>query len=488
MTLGELLKGIIGASSLAKGDIEIKGLALDSRKVKTGFVFIAVAGSKEHGLSYATQAIEKGAVTVIYDPQGSEWFQPDVSWIKLADLSLKLGKLSARFYQLPSTKLDVIGITGTNGKTTCSQFLLQLIAECGVIGTLGWGTKEEIKKTANTTPDALAVQAMLDYFVETKKKTVVMEVSSHGCKQGRVNGVRFKGVVLTNLSRDHLDYHGTMQAYCEAKLLLFKYPRIQFCVVNADDGSSQCFLAVVDKGTKCWAYSANGKQIPRAENVYAEQKEYSLHGIKFLVCWRRQKIPVTTKIVGAFNLDNILAVITVLIAQGQMLGDIVKKVSDLKPIPGRMEVFGGVHKPYVLVDYAHTPDALKKVLKDIKRHCQGKLWVVFGCGGNRDKGKRSQMGVIASALADTVIITNDNPRFETAELIIKEILKDCMTDAIEVIQNREQAIRSVIHRASREDCIVIAGKGHEDYQDIKGKKQPFSDQKYVKQGLMEWAN
>jgi len=492
MNLKYVLDGLVDDSALNE-DIEIQGIALDSRKVKQGFIFIAVKGAVEHGLVYLQQAIENGASVVVFDLQGSEEFELDqqgVYPVGVNNLSEKLGVVASRFYQSPSTVLDVVGITGTNGKTTCSQFLLQLIADCGVIGTLGWGDKSCLKQTVNTTPDAVSVQEMLAEFVSQKKQTVVMEVSSHGLQQGRINEVLFKGAVFTNLSRDHLDYHGTIEEYLQAKILLFKQPELQFAVVNADDNYSDRFLAVTSEKVKRWAFSAAAKSNKfsdklAVENVTVDEVDISLNGITFFVCWRNERVRVETKIVGDFNLQNILAVITVLLAQGYALKDAAIKVNALVPVVGRMERFGGDGRPYVFVDYAHTPDALEKLLQGIKKYCQHNLWVVFGCGGNRDAGKRLLMGKIAGDLANDIVITNDNPRFENSERIINDILSGCSNKNVEVIKDREQAIRSVIQRAGKNDSIVIAGKGHEDYQDINGVKQPFSDQVVVKKALYE---
>lgn len=382
-------------------------------------------------------------------------------------------------------KIDVIGITGTNGKTTCSQFLMQLMLESAVIGTLGWGDLRSLNKTLNTTPDALDVQKILAECVALKKKSVVMEVSSHGLDQGRVNAVSFKGAVFTNLSRDHLDYHGSMDAYLEAKLSLFKRPELQFAVVNADDKNSEIFLAATEKKVKRWSFTAKGNKTCLAENIIAEDVEYSLNGIKFFVCWKDQRIFVESKIVGDFNLENILAVMTVQLAMGDSLEQAASKVQNLTAVPGRMEHFGGDKQPFVFVDYAHTPDALEKVLQGLRKYCSKNLWVVFGCGGNRDKGKRAQMGAIAEKLADRVVITDDNPRLEKSEQIINDILNGLKGDNYEIIQKREQAIQSVINQAEAQDCIVIAGKGHESYQDIQGVKYSFSDQVVVQQALAE---
>ena len=489
MILAELLDGLIDEPLENKG-IEIKGIALDSRKVKKGFVFIAVAGAIEHGLVYVNQAINKGAVAVIYETKGSEGFtinQLDCYTVAIKELGKKLGSIANRFYQSPSKKIDVIGVTGTNGKTTCSQFLLQLIPESGVIGTLGWGENKGLTKTLNTTPDALDVQQILDEFVKLKKKIVVMEVSSHGLEQGRVNAVDFKGAIFTNLTRDHLDYHGSMEAYLDSKLILFKRSELQYVVVNSDDGHSKRFLEVANSQVKKWAFSAKGKVIDSVENVFAEDVISNLNGINFVICWRAKKAFVQTKIIGEFNLENILAIITVLLAQGYSLEIAASKAKDLLPVAGRMESFGGVEKPFVIVDYAHTPDALEKVLLGLRKYCSQTLWLVFGCGGNRDQGKRAEMGAVAEKLADRVVVTDDNPRLEKSEQIINDILMGCTGSEYEVIKDREKAIQSVINKAGKQDCIVIAGKGHENYQDIQGVKHKFSDQAVVQQALLERA-
>jgi len=490
MILAELLDGLVVDRPLTKNVTDIKGIALDSRKVKKDFVFIAVTGAIEHGLVHASKAIEQGACIIVYDPKGSEHYAVehlDCDVFAVEDLSLKLGCIADRFYNSPSKEIEVIGVTGTNGKTSCSQFLAQLIPECGVIGTLGWGEQGALNETINTTPDALDVQQILAGFLVLKKKTVVMEVSSHGMEQGRVNAVNFKGAVFTNFTRDHLDYHGSMAAYLTAKLALFKRPELQFAVVNMDDDHALRFLGETHKQVKRWAFSTKGCRCESAENVIAEGAEYSLEGLKFFVCWQNQKVWVQTKIVGDFNLENILAVITVLLAQGYPLEFALKKVAELLPVEGRMERFGGDTKPVVFVDYAHTADALEKVLQGLRKYCSQTVWLIFGCGGNRDKGKRAQMGAVAEKLSDKVIITDDNPRLEDSKQIIRDILMGFNEKNYEVIQNREEAIQSVINRAEKQDCIVVAGKGHENYQDIQGLKHAFSDRYVVQQALSERA-
>ncbi len=489
MNLAHLMSGLVDAELLEQPP-EINGLALDSRKILPGFAFIALAGSVEHGLNYVQQVVDKGAVAIIYEADGSEGFEletTDCFTLKVEKLTEKLGFIAERFYQSPSRAVELIGITGTNGKTSCSQFLIQLMPESAVIGTLGWGDVKSLNQTVNTTPDALSVHQILADFVAMKKQTVVMEVSSHGLEQGRVNALNFKAAVLTNLSRDHLDYHGTMEAYLKAKLALFNRVELEYVVINLDDPYASEFLATAPGHVKRWTYSAKGLSTDLAVSVTAENARFGLKGIEFVVNYAGKKIPAEIRLVGDFNLDNVLAVLTVLLAQSYSLEQAVSKLAELRPVAGRMEAYGGAGKPYVFVDYAHTPDALEKLLKSLTKYCNQKLRLVFGCGGNRDKGKRAEMARVAEKLADQIIITDDNPRLEKAEYIIQDILQGFSETQPQLIQNRRQAIQTVIRNANINDCVVIAGKGHENYQDINGIKYPFSDQKEVEQALSEWA-
>ncbi|WP_026602982.1 UDP-N-acetylmuramoyl-L-alanyl-D-glutamate--2,6-diaminopimelate ligase [Methylomonas sp. 11b] len=481
MKLAELLNGL----TVSPPDLEISGLCLDSRNIKTGEAFIALNGAIQHGIAHAEQAITNGAIVVLYDPIGANVDKLKVPSLPITDLPQKLGEIAARFYGNPSQLLDVIGVTGTNGKTTCSQLIAQALPACGVIGTLGWGDVGNLQPTANTTPDALTVQQMLSEFVKQDKRNAAMEVSSHGLHQGRVNGVRFKGAVFTNLSRDHLDYHGSMAEYLQAKLALFKTPGLQFAVVNLDDPSSAEVLQSVPNAVESWTFSATGRRGIAKEAVSAEQVKHSAGGIEFDVVWREQKCRATTSLVGGFNLDNVLAVLCVLLATGSKFEAAVAQLAKLSAIAGRMEKFGGHGKPTIFVDYAHSPDALEKVLKAVKG--ANRLRVVFGCGGDRDKGKRPQMGRIAETWADQVIVTDDNPRGEVPAAIIKDILSGCQSQKITVINDRTTAINTVIRQADPDDCVVIAGKGHEDYQEIGGVKQPFSDSAVVMQALAAWS-
>ena len=483
MKLSDLLQELITTPA----ELEVTGLALDSRNMAGANVFFALCGARQHGLGYAGQAIANGAAVIVYDPAGLDK-QPDfgeaVITIALAELDQRIGLIAARFYGYPAEKMAVIGVTGTNGKTTCTQLIAQALADCGIVGTLGWGEPGHLAPTLNTTPDALTIQAVLHGFVRQGKKVVAMEVSSHGIEQGRVNGVKFTGAVFTNFSRDHLDYHQSMEAYLQAKLALFSRPELKFAVINLDDPHSDRVLAELADTVMRWTFSRTGRVLAGAESIVAENISYSSAGIDFEIVWRDHKIQAFTPLVGRFNLENVLAVIAVLLAMDISLAEALASAATFKAIAGRMEKFGGVDdKPAVFIDYAHTPDALEKALQAIKN--VEPLWLVFGCGGDRDKGKRAEMGRVAEVLADNVILTDDNPRSESAAEIIKDILTGCQSDKIRVIHNRELAIRTAILQADQHDSVLIAGKGHEQYQEINGQKLPFCDQDIVKQSLAE---
>ena len=495
MTLKELLKDWVTNIEVSEyADNSIIGLALDSRDIIKGYVFIALAGSKQHGMAYIDQAINNGACAIIYDPAGIESTlvedSSQIPMIAINGLAVKLGHIAARFYGNPSELMTVIGITGTNGKTSCSQFLSQILDDSSVIGTLGWGEWSNLQKTINTTPDALEMQRILAELLKANKKAVAIEVSSHGLDQGRINGVAIKGAIYTNISRDHLDYHGTMDAYIQAKLLLLKSVGLAFVVVNLDDVFSDQIVAAVPEKVEIWGFSVKGKTRSNCTNIIAENILTTDNGIEFELYCHGNKHRIKAPLYGHFNVENILTVFTTMLAMGVAEAEAIKRLEFIRPIPGRMERLGDERSPLIFVDYAHTPDALDKVLSSIKKHCTQALWVVFGCGGNRDKGKRSQMGQIATQWADHVIITDDNPRYENALDIVNDILKGCedkisltISPNIEVIQDRALAIQSVLARAAAKDCIVVAGKGHELYQEINGVRLNFSDSQVISNAL-----
>jgi UDP-N-acetylmuramoyl-L-alanyl-D-glutamate--2,6-diaminopimelate ligase len=497
------LKDLLNGLASVQDDMPIIGLILDSRAIVCGDAFIALTGAKQHGLAHVKQAIDNGACAVIFDPAGNGRQLADsfkisaskvVPMIPVENLGSKLGELAARFYGDPSRSMTVIGITGTNGKTSCSQFLSQMLDDCGIIGTLGWGEWGKLSKTLNTTPDALAIQKILAELLKNKKRTVAMEVSSHGLEQGRVNGVAFKGAVFTNISRDHLDYHGTMDAYVQAKLALLNTPGLAFAVVNLDDEYSERIIAAVPQSVQLWQFSVKGKTAGSGRCVNAENIVHKTDGIEFDLRYLNELQRVKVPLFGDFNVENVLAVLTVMLAMDVPLSEAATRLTGIEPVAGRMERFGAETDPLIFVDYAHTPDALDKVLSSLRKHCKQALWVVFGCGGNRDTGKRPQMGKIAEHWADHVVITDDNPRYESGLDIVNGILSGCRSTSmdgreasrpakIEVIQNREQAIQKVVASAAKNDCIVIAGKGHEQYQESNGVCVPFSDRQVVMDAL-----
>lgn len=491
MRLRDLLEGLVeitGKDLHRANEIEISGLTLDSRTLKGNEAFVALAGTKQHGLSFIDKAISRGASAVLYDPSGDGvQLAAGIRGIDLFPvecLESVLADLAVRFYGDPSRQLKVIGITGTNGKTSCSQFLGQVIDDTGIIGTLGWGEWGRLNKTMNTTPDVLSVHRILAEFVQTNKKSVAMEVSSHGLEQGRVNKVAFTGAVYTNISRDHLDYHGTMEAYLAAKLKLLQVPGLEFAVVNLDDESCHQIIAAAPAPLMLWGVSAKGRRLLSGENVNAQRIVHTLEGIEVEVEWRGQIQTIKAPLYGDFNVENILCVIAVMLAMGGSLDEAAAKLEFVKPVAGRMERCATKALSLnVFVDYAHTPDALDRVLATLRKHCDKELWVVFGCGGDRDAGKRPQMGAIAEKWADRVIVTDDNPRFEDNSLIVKQILAGCRSNKVELIQDRQQAILHAITSAADKDCIIIAGKGHENYQEIKGIQYPFDDKEIAEEAL-----
>lgn len=483
MLLTELLSGLVRPDE----PLEITGLEIDSRKIQPGNLFVALNGARQHGLRFYHQVKALGAKAIVYDPAGEgdklARAITEIPCYALSDLEQKLGDIAARYYQYPSRKLDIIGITGTNGKTSCSQFLAQMLPKCGVIGTLGWGWGGRLQQTLNTTPDALTVQRILARFVEQGLRYVAMEVSSHGLVQGRINGVEFTGALFTNLSRDHLDYHGSMEHYLAQKMRLFRWPGLKFIVVNVDDPAAGQILSKSSENVKSWGYGRNQITENIDEMVVIDNEQCRLSGIHFDLNWRKQRKAIVSQVTGQFNIENLAAVATLLLALGWSLEQVAEKIKTLKAVAGRMETLGGQEgQPVVVIDYAHTPDALEKLLQSIRGNGQ-KITVIFGCGGDRDKGKRALMGKIACQWADRVIVTNDNPRMEAEEKIIEDILQGCDLQKTSVLSDRAEAIETAIHESQVNDCIVIAGKGHEQYQDIKGVKTVFSDQQIARQTL-----
>lgn len=472
----------------AQGDVcektRIKDMKLDSRQVNPGDLFVALRGTEVDGVHFIDRAVERGAVAVALDAtQESAVNDCPVPVIKVTDIKAKLGEIADRFFQQPSSRLCVVGITGTNGKTSCCQYIAQgLMAadiRCGVIGTLGWGEPGKLQSTGHTTPDVVSVHRMLAHFAAENLQVVVMEVSSHGLDQMRVNGVRFDTGVFTNLTRDHLDYHQTMQHYGSSKRRLFEMPGIKHAVLNVDDNfGAQLYEELSGK------LNVVGFALEEVADVKASSVQFSAQGIRARISSPWGEGILSSSLLGRFNLSNLLAVFSVLCLQGLSVDKALAVIAGLENAPGRMQRYGGAGLPVVVVDYAHTSDALMVALATLREFCTGKLICVFGCGGERDKGKRSQMGKVAERLSDEIILTNDNPRREADQLIIEDILTGITKRlSVRVCKDRALAIQQAVSMADVDDIVLVAGKGHENYQEIGGARMAFNDGEQVKQAL-----
>jgi UDP-N-acetylmuramoyl-L-alanyl-D-glutamate--2,6-diaminopimelate ligase len=452
----------------------VKNITSDSRKVQPGSLFLAYPGDKSDGRSYIADAIENGASAVLWEPDAFEWNAKwDVENKPIKHLRLQAGNIASQFYNKPSAKMWMIGITGTNGKTSISQWLSQCFNHLGnktaVIGTLGNGLPNQLSATENTTPDAVLLQAMLADYVKQDVKTVAMEVSSHGLHQGRVKGVHFDVAVLSNLTRDHLDYHGTFEEYADEKRRLFVENDLKYAVLNSDDKFGREIEAeLASSRTPVMTYGIDSGAV-RATELHFNNTHFA-----FYAHTPYGNVPVKANLIGRFNVYNVLAVLATLLVSKVSLDDAVEAISHIQSAAGRMQTLGGGDLPLVVVDYAHTPDALEKVLTTLKAQASAKLICIFGCGGNRDAGKRALMGKVASEIADAVVVTSDNPRDEDPDKIIQDIV-GAMQGNFAVEEDRAKAISIGIFSAKPQDIVLIAGKGHEDYQEIRGKKQPFSD-------------
>ena len=456
----------------------IERLTSDSRRVAPGAAFFAWPGEAADGRRYVAQAIDRGCAAVVWERDGYAWDAArKVPNAGVKDLRSQAGFLAHDFYGRPSESLWVCGVTGTNGKTSCANWLAHLFSlkkiKAGVIGTLGSGFPGLLAENPNTTPDALELHRLLAEFKSAGAGAVAMEVSSHGLDQGRVNGVAFDCALFTNLTHDHLDYHGTLTAYAEAKARLFDAPGLGAAVLNLDDPfGAQLAKRLEARGVRTIGYSLSG--IPASEFISAS----SLEGQKARINSSWGSAEVTIPQLGRFNVANALGVLGCLVAKGISFEEGVKLLEALPQVAGRMQQIGD--RPLVVVDYAHTPDALDKVLSALKPVAQargGRLVAVFGAGGGRDKAKRPVMGSVAAARADRVVLTSDNPRGEDPQAIVESIrdgIGNVSSDCV-VELDRAKAIDSAIASADAADVVLIAGKGHEGFQEIAGRRLPFSD-------------
>ena len=482
--LGTLLPTLPLNADLAS--MSVGSLCLDSRAIRPGDTFVAVPGSVCDGRKFISNALDSGAALVLEEAgenQFSVSVNSQVPVIGVPNLAQSLSQVAARFYDEPSRKMHLVGITGTNGKTTCSVLLAQLNSrlqkKAAVIGTLGFGLVDELSKSCDfdstglTTPDAIRTQEILAGLLEQGATTVVMEVSSHSLDQARVAAVNFDVAIFTNLSRDHLDYHGTLEAYGLAKRRLFEMPNVRCSIVNSDDTYGDSLASsLLESQVNVLRYSI----VSTDADIRVANVEYSDRGISadFVSPWGNGTL--NSQLLGPYNLSNLLAVIAAACEQGHSLKDVLAKVPSLDSVEGRMQNVDATADIQVVVDYAHTPDALEKTLQALRPHTHNKLWSVFGCGGNRDIGKRPLMAAISETLADHVVATSDNPRHESPEAILADVAAGFKSSsAHRVLVDRHEAIAYALAQAEPGDTVLIAGKGHEDYQLVGDQVLPFSD-------------
>jgi UDP-N-acetylmuramoyl-L-alanyl-D-glutamate--2,6-diaminopimelate ligase len=465
---------------------DIRDLTLDSREVRAGSLFLALPGRTVHGLKFAAEAAARGAAVVLWEPDAETELPKlpaNVFAAAIPGLKNLVGRIADRFFNWPSSQLRITGITGTNGKTTCAYLLAQCLEHLGsqaaYMGTIGWGRVASLTAPTLTTPDAVTLHRELAQLRASGVREVAMEVSSQALDQDRVAGVRFHSAAFTNLSRDHLDYHQTMAAYGAAKARLFDAPDLQHIVLNVGDAFGR-ELAQSYSGrvplTAIWIGAGDSGWLAERA-LHASEVTLDARGISLRLDGSFGKASVGTRLLGRFNAENALVVIACLLSLGASLAEAARVLAECVPPPGRMEVVEHTagDKPMAVVDYAHTPDALAKALSALREHCKGALWCVFGCGGDRDPGKRSLMGAIADDLADQIIVTDDNPRSEDPQAITRAIVGGIKSHGARVIHDRGEAIGTALKEARAEDIVLIAGKGHEDYQIYGATRRSFSD-------------
>jgi UDP-N-acetylmuramoyl-L-alanyl-D-glutamate--2,6-diaminopimelate ligase len=482
--LPELIADLAGAAEVP--DLAITGIAMHSGEVRPGYLFLACAGTRTSGARYIGEAAKAGAVAALADAAG---FDVTVHWpipvFPVPDLAARAGHIAARFFGHPSRSVTVFGVTGTNGKTSVSHFIaaaLDRIAEggAGLIGTIGWGRAGALAPSGLTTPDAVTLQSLLAGMRALGMRSVAMEVSSHALEQGRVAGVEFSVAVFTNLTRDHLDYHGDMDAYGAAKARLFDQPGLRAAIVNLDDPFGRELHRRLAGRVPVTGYRIAAPGRAGAEELAAHIEEEGIGRLRLRISGPWGEWRLAAPLTGRFNAANLLAAFGAMCAAGHAPDAVAAALAQTRGVPGRMETFGRRGAPAVIVDYAHTPDALDHALAALRPHCDGHLVCVFGCGGDRDRGKRPQMGAVAERHADQIYVTSDNPRGEDPERIIEEILAGMGRSVpVSVEPDRGAAIVRAIREAGPRDVVLVAGKGHEEYQEIAGVRHDFSDRRLV---------
>jgi UDP-N-acetylmuramoyl-L-alanyl-D-glutamate--2,6-diaminopimelate ligase len=497
------LKAVLGGLVDVPDDLEVSDLTQDSRTVTPGAAFLACRGATRHGVEFAPAAAAAGARAILWEPAPGI-AAPDLGNSILVravpNLGAQLGFIADRFFDAPSASLTIAGITGTNGKTTCAWLLAQALEYSGrraaYVGTLGGGGIHELSELATTTPDAVTLHRLLARLRAEGFAAVAMEVSSHGLDQGRCAGVRFHTAVFTNLTRDHLDYHADMAAYGAAKARLFEWPTLKARVLNVDDpfGLELARIHGRDADRARLVLTSQHQAQPLvagADYVCAREVHRREHGLELEIDSSRGAAQLESRLLGDFNVDNLLTVLAVLLTWDLPLAQACAALSRCSAPPGRMQAEGGSGRPLVLIDYAHTPDALAKALQAARAHCRGRLHCVFGCGGDRDPGKRAEMGRIAARGADALLVTDDNPRGEDPAAITDAILNGIEQAGAgaraRIIHDRALAIRSALLAATAEDVVLVAGKGHEEYQSIGSERRIFSDAGVVRAALRDWG-
>ncbi|MCP5143790.1 MAG: UDP-N-acetylmuramoyl-L-alanyl-D-glutamate--2,6-diaminopimelate ligase [Gammaproteobacteria bacterium] len=488
MTLGQLLPDINLPTAVA--GIPIAGLALDSRQIRAGQVFIAVRGSVSHGIAYVDDALRNGAVCVLTDQFAGTLGELAVPLVVVTDLAAKVSAIAGQFFGMPSATMDVIAVTGTNGKTTTASLLADLLARvtsrrAGYIGTLGSGEVGQLAPGSMTTPDAVETQRLLAGFKANGLSYAVLEASSHALDQARLAAVNTRCAVFTNLTRDHLDYHGSMASYRAAKEKVFQLPGITSAVLNIDDAAGLDLAGSLPATLICWTYSIRRDAVAPSplRHVLVESIGLAATGSQVRIHSSFGTQSVDSPLVGEFNASNLAAIIASALALGLSWSAIIAAIPTLHQVPGRLQRVGDA-KPVVYVDYAHTPDALEKALHVLRPITRGKLWCVFGCGGDRDRGKRPLMGAVAEQCADVVVLTSDNPRGEQPAAIVEDIRAGMHRD-VHVELDRAAAIGYAVNHAAADDVVLIAGKGHEKTQQIGPRIVPFDDVVVVAQAQQE---
>lgn len=484
------LSKLLAGYGVPAPEFDVTGIELDSREISPGDLFLACKGSgATHGLAFIEQALQNGAAAVAWEP-ASGIVEPDIGIPQLAvpQLAQRAGEIAARFYGQPSQALFCVGVTGTDGKTSTAYLIAQafevLHQPCGYLGTIGMGRVNALTRNTHTTPDPVSLQQWLAQMQGDGVRAIAMEVSSHALDQARVAGVRFRTAVLTNVTRDHLDYHGTVEAYAAAKRKLFERDELTTAVLNRDDVCGREWIAAQRSRIDVIVYGING-ETPELPHLIARELVLDGSGISFVVDSHLGRVPMRSRLLGRFNVHNLLAALGALISADVSLADAGAALEQANTVPGRIEgLRGSKAKPLVVVDYAHTPEALRQVLGALRTHTQGRLICVFGCGGDRDRGKRPLMAAAALDLADEVIVTDDNPRNESPQAIVAEILAGVAltkntASPPRVEHDRATAIRLAIDQAGSADVVVIAGKGHEDYQIHGNEIRAFSDRAFV---------